>query len=72
MRKILCLFQLFIIIHNVSADDGYLRRLNFDVLNYEFAISINDSTDRIDGRASIKIKIHLRVGFHFIGSQKQE
>jgi aminopeptidase N len=33
-----------------------MRNFNADVLHYEFALTINDSTDRIEGRALIKIK----------------
>ncbi len=57
MQRIFSLFLLFILIHNAAASDGYPRRLNSDVLHYEFALSINDSTDRIEGRAKILLKL---------------
>ena len=57
MRRIFSLYLLFILIHNADASDGYPRRLNSDVLHYEFALSINDSTDRIGGRARILLKL---------------
>jgi aminopeptidase N len=56
MRKIFCFYLLFIVFPVVLAHDGYPRNINADVLHYEFAIAINDSTDRIEGRALIKIK----------------
>jgi aminopeptidase N len=56
MRKLFCLYFLIIIFPVVSATDGYPRNINIDVLHYEFNISINDSTDRIEGKALIKIK----------------
>lgn len=56
MRKVFCFYLLFIVLPFVSAHDGYMRNFNADVLHYEFALTINDSTDRIEGRALIKIK----------------
>ncbi|MCX6320968.1 MAG: M1 family metallopeptidase [Bacteroidia bacterium] len=56
MRKVFCFYLLFILLPFVSAHDGYPRNFNADVLHYEFALTINDSTDRIEGRALIKIK----------------
>ena len=41
----------------ISAYDGYHRFVNIDVLHYEFALSISDSTDSISGRAVVKLKI---------------
>jgi aminopeptidase N len=41
----------------VSASDGYHRFANIDVLHYQFALSISDSTDSISGRAVIELKI---------------
>jgi len=37
----------------VLAHDGYTRNLNVDILHYQFALSLNDSTDRIDGNTII-------------------
>lgn len=56
MRKIYCFYLLFLVFPVVSAHDGYTRNINADVLHYKFALTINDSTDRIEGRALIKIK----------------
>jgi len=53
----LCLFLLIKIFPVTYAFDRYPRNINADVIHYEFDLAINDSTDRIDGRASIKIKI---------------
>jgi aminopeptidase N len=40
-----------------SAFDGHLRYLNIDVLHYEFALKLNDSTDSITGRTAIDLRI---------------
>ena len=41
----------------VSAYDGYHRSVNIDILHYEFALSISDSTDSISGRTAVEVKI---------------
>lgn len=51
MPFFLLLFELQI----ASANDGYHRKNYADVLHYEFYIAINDSTDRIEGRAKIQV-----------------
>ena len=56
MSKVFCFFLLLIVSRILSAHDGYPRKTYADVLHYEFALAINDSTDRIEGRALIIIK----------------
>jgi aminopeptidase N len=56
MKKFIVAFSLFLIFLNISARDGYPRNKSVDVLHYEFAIAINDSTDRIEGRSLIQIR----------------
>lgn len=56
MRKFLCLFVFLVVPGILSAADGYPRKTYADVLHYEFALAINDSTDRIEGRALIRIR----------------
>jgi aminopeptidase N len=57
MRKVFSYYFLFLLYPFVSANDGYHRYLNTDVLHYEFGLTINDSTNRIEGQAVIIIKI---------------
>jgi aminopeptidase N len=74
MKNILCFFTLFLLFALVSASDGYHRCLNIDVLHYEFAITINDTTDAISGRAVIELKILEKtdsVGFDLKGLNSQ-
>ncbi|MGE5418747.1 MAG: hypothetical protein ACM3UT_01115, partial [Chloroflexota bacterium] len=48
---------IFIIIPAViSAKDGYPRNTHIDVIHYGFSLSLNDSTDRIEGRSTILVK----------------
>jgi len=58
MRNILCLILLLFIFSLVSANDGYLRNYKADVLHYDFALAINDTTDRIEGTTLIKVKFN--------------
>lgn len=57
MKNLFNLFLLLIVCSIVSASDGYHRFVNLDVLHYEFALKIFDSTDEISGRAVIDLKI---------------
>jgi len=57
MIKFVVTIPLLLIFLNISARDGYPRNRNIDVLHYEFAVALNDSTDRIEGRALIQIKL---------------
>ena len=56
MSKIYCIIFLFIFLPVLSANDGYPRNVNADVLHYQFALIINDSTDLIEGSATIIVK----------------
>ncbi len=56
MRRFFCICFLFIALCVVSANDRYPRNKNADVLHYEFALTLNDSTDMIVGRALIKVR----------------
>lgn len=38
----------------MHASDKYPRNASVDVLKYDFSVTLNDSTDRIDGRAGVK------------------
>jgi len=55
MKKIFCFYLFFMTSYFLSANDKYPRYLNIDVLHYEFALVLNDSTDNIEGRTSILI-----------------
>lgn len=57
MRKLFCVYLFLLVFQVLSAHDGYLRNSKVDVLHYEFSVALNDSTDRIEGRALIQIKI---------------
>jgi aminopeptidase N len=57
MRKILCLFFLLRLLPVINAADLYPRNLAVDIIHYEFALTLSDSTDRIVGRASIRIAL---------------
>lgn len=49
-------FICFIVIYTTSAaQDSYKRNTNADIIHYEFALSLNDSINNIEGRASIKL-----------------
>jgi aminopeptidase N len=56
MKNIFFSLLLIIVFQSVSAHDGYKRNLNADILHYQFALVINDSTDRIEGQAMIKVR----------------
>lgn len=56
MRIISFFFLLLVELQIASANDGYHRKIYVDVLHYEFNIAINDSTDRIQGNALIKLR----------------
>jgi aminopeptidase N len=53
MRKFF--FILFFICQIAAAQDNYPRNKSADILKYDFSVSINDSTDRIKGKALIKV-----------------
>lgn len=55
MKKTLA-FICFIVIYTTStAQDSYKRNISVDVIHYEFAIGLNDSTNNIEGRTLINI-----------------
>ena len=56
MRYIISIYLLFNVLQAVSPHDRYPRNDNCDVLHYEYSLSLNDSTDRIEGRALIRVK----------------
>lgn len=53
------LFFLILFLYNatLSGSDGYRRYSNLDVIHYEFALKLNDSTNRIEGRTIIKLRV---------------
>lgn len=53
----------FLFFADLQADDGYKRNLNADIIHYEFAVSVNDSTDRIEGRSKIAVAFEHPVDF---------
>jgi aminopeptidase N len=53
MKLFVYLSIAFALTNDLKADDGYRRNYNVDVIHYEFAVSVNDSTDRIEGRSFI-------------------
>ena len=57
MRNLIFALFLLLIFNHVSGHDGYKRNLNADVLHYEFAVFVNDSTDVIEGITRIRIRI---------------
>ena len=56
IRFLIILFILPTFNNFLQADDGYKRNINVDVIHYHFAISVNDSTDIIVGKACIVVK----------------
>jgi aminopeptidase N len=56
MKKIAFFFLFIYSLQNAPANDGYHRKYYVDVLHYEFYIALNDSTDRIEGRAKIQVR----------------
>ncbi len=57
MKNLVFILFLIPVFSLVSGHDGYKRNLNADVLHYEFAIRLNDSTDVIEGITHIRIRI---------------
>ncbi len=73
-RRLAFLFFIQLFACYLHADDGYRRNLNVDVLHYEFAISLNDSTNRIEGKTLIAVKfLHpvdsISFDLHTVNSQ---
>lgn len=61
MRVIFFLTLITLVITDLHADDGYKRNFSADIIHYEFAVSVNDSTDRIEGRTTVVTKFLLPV-----------
>jgi aminopeptidase N len=61
MKNLLFVCILLLFSSVISAYDGYHRFVNIDVLHYEFALSISDSTDSISGRAVVELKILAEI-----------
>jgi aminopeptidase N len=57
MKNLLCIAILLLVFTFISASDRYHRFVNIDVLHYEFAITLSDTSDSISGRAVINMKI---------------
>ncbi len=55
MSKIYLLYFVFLF-SAVSASDKYPRNPHADVLHYVFSLSLNDSTNRIEGRSLIQVR----------------
>jgi aminopeptidase N len=56
MRKYFWIISLLLKLQILSANDGYIRKINADVLHYDFYLTLNDSTNRVEGRAVIQIR----------------
>jgi aminopeptidase N len=56
MRKYFWIIPLLLKLQILSANDGYIRKISADVLHYEYTLILNDSTNRIEGRALIQIR----------------
>jgi aminopeptidase N len=41
----------------LAADDGYPRQLAFDIQHYRLQISISDTTDAIEGKAEVQVRV---------------
>lgn len=41
----------------LAADDGYSRQPAFDIQHYRLQISISDTTDAIDGKAEVQVRV---------------
>jgi aminopeptidase N len=57
MKNILSCLLLFLSINPLSANDGYRRYHNIDILHYEFALKLSDSTDSVAGRTAVDMRI---------------
>jgi aminopeptidase N len=54
MRTCIVILLLFVLLP-ANAKDGYPRNKNADIIHYDFFVEINDSTDRIEGKAIIEV-----------------
>jgi aminopeptidase N len=73
MKNLVFSLFLILIFPFVWGNDGYKRNLNADVLHYEFAIRLNDSSDVIEGITHIRIRFLSRtdsISFNLIGAER--
>jgi aminopeptidase N len=57
MKYLLYCSLLLLYLLPAVASDGYHRYYNIDILHYGFALNINDTTDIVEGRTTIDLKI---------------
>lgn len=57
MKELFLLILLFLHIVALRGNDGYRRYSNLDAVHYEFALNLNDTTNLIEGRTIIKLRI---------------
>lgn len=56
MKNLFCFILIISFLQFSEGHDGYKRNTNADVLHYEFALNVNDSTDRIEGKTTITVR----------------
>ncbi len=56
MKRISILFLVTLFLTQLSAQNHYVRFKSIDVLHYNFEIHVNDSTDQIEGKATVLIR----------------
>ncbi len=56
MRKYFLIVALLLKLQILSANDGYIRKTYADILHYEYNLLLNDTTNRIEGKALIQIR----------------
>ena len=56
MKKLSLLFVLPLVFLYVYGQDTYPRSPNADVINYSFSLHLNDSTNKISGKALVKVR----------------
>lgn len=62
MKLLLPLLLLFFSSFNGTVAESSTVNPGIDVIHYEFSLILNDSTDRIEGNALIKVKLNSRTG----------
>jgi len=61
MKSFIFIVTLIVYSSCIFAFDGYHRYRNYDVLHYEFALKLNDSTDVIEGKTIIDLRIREKT-----------
>ncbi len=61
MKKLSFILILSLLYLFCNAHDKYFRNLKADVIHYQFSLVLNDSTDRINGNALIKVRFLAEV-----------